>query len=380
MKFNVKQKEGRTLIALIITIIVMIILVAVTVTLAMQGNLFGTAREAGEGTKEQVDKETLQGAIVGALDVEMQIIDVEKLKSNLSDWNIDGEGEGPFICTSLKGNQFTVGIDGTIKEDIDISKLPENNLVRMYSENRLRQGDYVRYTPDVVTQSYNPDGGQGVGALTGSTTAQTITQEELNWRVLGFDNVSNKLLLISGAPTDTTLSFGRYVGYNNYISIINEVCNKFYSSNIGVARSINMNDIDTYLDGKNFNKEEYNGGSSNPGGYGYTKEFTDIYNPEQWDGKWSGALISTNYYYDINNVVTDETKKEILQGKNQDSLYNYSIANRYVIVNEDSANWDLGFFMGGYVFAGLTGICSSGGERPRSADSFTKMLKTCCCS
>ena len=379
MRINVKQKEGITLIALIITIIVMIILVGVTITVAMQGQLFDTAREAGKGTEEQGDRETLQGAIVGALDVEKKVLDRGKLESNLPGWKISEEA--PFICKSSKGNEFTVGIDGTIKEEIDISKLPENNLVRMYSENRLKQGDYVRYTPDVVTQSYDPDKGQGVGALTGYTTsAQSISQEELNWRVLGYDNVSNKVLLISGAPTDTTLTFGRYVGYNNYISIINEVCNKFYSSSIGEARCINMNDIDTYLDGKNFKKEEYNGGSSNPGGYGYTKEFTNIYNPEQWDGKWSGSLTSTQYYYDINTVVTDETKKEILQGKSQDLSYNYGIANRCVIVSESSVNWDLNFFMGGYVFAGLAGVCSSAGEKPRSANDYRKMFKTRCCS
>lgn len=31
-----------------------------------------------------------------------------------------------------------------------------------------------------------------------------------------------------------------------------------------------------------------------------------------------------------------------MQGKSQDLSYNYSIANRYVIVSESSVNWNLG--------------------------------------
>lgn len=345
----IKSNKAITLIALVITIIVMIILVGVTVTLAMKGNLFGTARQATKDTQVQTDKETLQVAIVDAFNVKTRILDKEKLGDNLRDWLIDGEG--PFICISSNKNEFTVGIDGTIMEEIDISKLPENNLVRMYAEKRLKQGDYVSYTPDTVTESYDPDKGQGAGSLTGASRTQSISQEELNWRVLGYDEVSKKILLISGAPTNTALSFSRYIGYNNYENIINEVCNKLYSKKgIGTARSINMNDIDTYLGGDNFNKAEFNGGSSNPGGYGYSKDFTNIYNPEQWDGKWSGTLTSTNYYYAINDVISDLTKKEILQGKNENALYSYSISSKYTMVNDTTVSWDLGLFYGRLCF------------------------------
>ena len=41
-----RKNDGITLIALVITIIVMLILVGVTVSVAMQGGLFGKAREA----------------------------------------------------------------------------------------------------------------------------------------------------------------------------------------------------------------------------------------------------------------------------------------------------------------------------------------------
>ncbi len=52
-----KNQKGITLIALIITIIVMLILVGVTVTVALNGGLFKTAKQAAEGTELERDKE-----------------------------------------------------------------------------------------------------------------------------------------------------------------------------------------------------------------------------------------------------------------------------------------------------------------------------------
>ena len=63
---NVKNtNHGITLIALIITIIVMLILVAVTITMAVDGGLFGQAASAGTETNEAVkaEQELGRGAI-----------------------------------------------------------------------------------------------------------------------------------------------------------------------------------------------------------------------------------------------------------------------------------------------------------------------------
>jgi len=52
-----KNNQGITLIALVITIIVMLILVAVTITIAVNGGLFNYAQEAGRKTNEAKDLE-----------------------------------------------------------------------------------------------------------------------------------------------------------------------------------------------------------------------------------------------------------------------------------------------------------------------------------
>ena len=52
-----KGQKGITLVALIITIIVMIILVGVSVTIALNGGLFTTAKDAANNTQAAVDSE-----------------------------------------------------------------------------------------------------------------------------------------------------------------------------------------------------------------------------------------------------------------------------------------------------------------------------------
>ena len=51
------SQKGITLIALVITIIVMLILVGVTITMALNGNLFNYAKDATKRTNEAVQGE-----------------------------------------------------------------------------------------------------------------------------------------------------------------------------------------------------------------------------------------------------------------------------------------------------------------------------------
>jgi len=74
MKEKLKYKKGITLIALIITIIVMIILVAVSVTVALNGGLFTTAKIATGKTELEKDKELLMAVAVGALGEDGKVV------------------------------------------------------------------------------------------------------------------------------------------------------------------------------------------------------------------------------------------------------------------------------------------------------------------
>lgn len=56
-----RTEKGITLIALVITIIVMLILVAVTITMAVNGGLFGYAKNAAVGTNQAMQQEQTVG-------------------------------------------------------------------------------------------------------------------------------------------------------------------------------------------------------------------------------------------------------------------------------------------------------------------------------
>ena len=104
-----KQSKGITLIALIITIIVMMILVAVSVTVALDGGLFGTAKKAASETGLKAEEEMLFSAVVGAIGTDAKV-DFSKIKLP------DGFTGKNGTYTSSKGNTFVVSENGEITE------------------------------------------------------------------------------------------------------------------------------------------------------------------------------------------------------------------------------------------------------------------------
>lgn len=348
----------------------MLILVAVTVTLANEkGGLFEKAREAAKGTEMAKEKEELTVAITTAHNAKTGVINKEKLKNALgTEWTVDGEEGGPYTVTSPKGNIYNVATNGTIAEK---NKTSGTTLADMYcgdenctDEAHLHKGDYVNYTP-TTAQAYAPDKGEGIGKYTGYTSGeseQSIPQERLNWRVLGKDTNGN-ILLISGAPTGATLDFYGYVGYNNYEDVLNDTCNALYS-NTGLgatARSITMDDIDTYLGGSNYDKTTYGGGSNSPGGYGYQNEnainSAFKYNKETKTLTRESCIIpakeltSNAYQNTATSYRIGAKNREILLGKSE--TFYFWVASRAVNITRDEVQW-----CGGY--ADMNGVDVSG--------------------
>ena len=63
-----KSQKGITLVALIITIIVMLILVAVSVAILIESDLLGTAKDAGQKYRSNMDSE--EGMSINDIKVE----------------------------------------------------------------------------------------------------------------------------------------------------------------------------------------------------------------------------------------------------------------------------------------------------------------------
>ncbi len=357
----------------------MLILVGVTVTVAINGGLFEKSKEAAKGTEIGREKEELTSAITTAYDEATGKVDKAKLKEALgTGWSVDGEEGGPYTVKSPKQNTYKVAVDGTITEKKTIPA--GTKLAEIYcddenctEETHLHKGDYVSYTP-TTAQEYKPDGDKA-GTYTGYTkSVQSIKQEGLNWRVLGQDDKGN-ILLISGAPTITALSFKGYVGYNNYETVLKDTCKALYSNtDLGAkASSLTMDDIDTYLGGTNYDKTTFGGGSSSKGGYGYqnANEITSKFTYNKDTNTLTKAdttipaksLTSDAYNYSIEDTITDSKNKEILQGTNSAKPYHYWVASRSVYVVSYGAYWCVDCVYYGAVDAHGY-LCDSGGLEP----------------
>ena len=347
----------------------MLILVGVTVTVAVNGGLFEKSKEAAKGTEIEREKEELTAAIATAYDEATGKVDKAKLKEALgTGWSVDGEKGGPYTVKSPKQNTYKVAVDGTITEKKTIPA--GTKLAAIYcddenctEETHLHKGDYVNYTPKTEKTVYAPDKGKGKGTYTGYTkgdSEQSISQENLNWRVLGKEG--DHILLISGSPTNTGLGFEGHVGYNNYETVLNDTCEVLYSNTElrAKARSITMEDIDKYLNGSNYNKKTFSGGSSESGGYGYQNE-NAISSKFKYDKKTNTLtkqdctisakdLTSNVYYYIATSDLIGAKNREILLGKEENTYYNW-VASRGISVGNAGVVWCLADVEGGYVEA-----------------------------
>ena len=82
---------------------------------------------------------------------------------------------------------------------------------------QLSVGQYVKYTPSGGSTSYS-----STQAHNGNGN-QTISRENLNWRVL---SVSGNTVKIISDATNKTLLYKGVEGYNNAVKDLNDMCEK----------------------------------------------------------------------------------------------------------------------------------------------------------
>ena len=299
----------------------MLILVGVTVTVAINGGLFEKSKEAAKGTEIEREKEELTSAIATAYNVETGKVDKTKLKDALgTGWSVDGEEGGQYTVKSPKQNTYKVAVDGTITEKKTIpagTKLAEIYCddEKCTEETHLHKGDYVKYKPTTVAQPYAPDKGEGIGkytGYTGGTAEQSIPQFE---------------------------------------TVLKNTCEVLYSNTeLGAtARSITMDDIDTYLGGSKYKKEEFGGGISKSGGYGY-QNVSAIISKFKYDKEANTLtkedctipakdLTNDVYHYYATTGLIGTKNREILFGKEYEKTYYNWVASRAVYVDSGDAYW-----------------------------------------
>ena len=286
-EINLKNKKGITLIALIITIIVLLILAAVSIaTLTGQNGILTRANDTKTNTEIAEEKEKVELSTTGALakDNGNKIIErylEYELNSYIgqrnTDYKLEKEGEN-FIVTYIKNNRSYI-------------IYPNGEVVEEKNREGIKVGDYINYMPDKNMEGYNAN--KLNQDLTGSgNNTDTIIQDKLNWQVLRI--YKDGSIDIVGSPTSQTIYFNGANGYNNGVTIMNDICKTLYSKGNIKARSIKYEDIDEWLtdDGKKIknNYSDYENGPT----YGHTQTYmSQRYYPNLYSQE-IGSKIDSN--------------------------------------------------------------------------------------
>ena len=285
---EIKVKEnGITLIALVITIIVLLILAAVSIaTLTGQNGILTRANDAKIETEIADEKEKIELSATGALAKNNGSTIIEKyLEDELNSYigqrdvgyELEKEGDN-FIVTYKKSNRNYI-------------IYPNGEVIEEKQREGIKVGDYINYSPDENIEGY--DSNKLNQDLTGSeNNISTIIQDKLDWQVLRIYKDGSIDLI--GSPTSQTIYFNGANGYNNGVTIMNDICETLYSKGNIKARSIKYEDIEAWLtsSGKSArnNYSEYENGPT----YGHTQTYmSQRYYPNLYSQE-IGSKIDSN--------------------------------------------------------------------------------------
>ena len=207
MKKYIGRKQGITLIALVITIIILLILAGITISALTNQGLLKNAKEATNRT-ENAQKE------------EQELL-----------------------------NQYEDELNNYLSKN----DKKEEKLIDKINDGTIKIGDYIKYTPDTASTTEIL---QELNTYSGSdkNTTSTLTQENLNWRVL--DVKDGQVRLISEVPTTSTITLSGYNGYNNAVKLIDDTCNTLYSNSklASKVQNLKIEDIQDKMIEKDYSK------------------------------------------------------------------------------------------------------------------------------
>ena len=198
MKKVLKNTNGITLVALVITIIILLILATISIQSLTNTGLFEKAKEAKEKTKNATEN---QVKILNEYEDEL--------------------------------NKYVSGTTQT-------QKLAD----------KVKVGDYVTYTPNALDSNAVATLKSNLNTYSGksdSTINSEIKRDDLKWRVLDVQN--GQVRLISEAPTTSKIELYGYNGYNNAVKLIDDACSTLYTNKklASKVQNLKIEDITKYM-------------------------------------------------------------------------------------------------------------------------------------
>lgn len=144
MKLNLKERKGITLIALVITIIVLLILAGIGIaTLTGQNGILTQAQNAKTTTENKSAEEKVKLAIMAAR-ADDGTLTVEKLKTELANYEGTVEGDTFSVTAKVDGKTFTVDEKGNVElEGSESVKIKPGTVVSLTSIKGTTEEFYV---------------------------------------------------------------------------------------------------------------------------------------------------------------------------------------------------------------------------------------------
>ena len=243
MKGIKNQKRGISLIVLVITIIVMIILASAIILSLRSSGIIGRANEAK--TKSDAATKREAAAIKLAeyeLGVQMGDIDGGAISANdyvKAELEKDGIDTSDMVVTA--GGEIQVGlsevavalveagakIGDTVTGYVLSTATTAKTVSTDGSENTCDPEDYVETDP---------------------IPASLTRDESITWKYFGIDENGEALIVGSVTSTTPKITLGGKGGYLNGPSTLKTICETMYSSEMGSARSITIEDVTRVLE------------------------------------------------------------------------------------------------------------------------------------
>ncbi len=231
--------NGITLIALIITVIVMLILVGVTITVALNGGLFTTAKDAATNTIKASEKERLIEIAVASYNVsEGKITSADDLASKIeSSLGLKKDEE-----KSTETKLVIKGKDTFWQIDLTTAEVKEKNIITGVAYKVLDGGAYVIITSEDKVIIKYPDGKieyeEEVGMI--------VSNETVDWDSLGVTKMEEL--------TEQEIQEFKEVGLDNFPPTMEEVKN--HRRFLYVDNELNMYIDEEFLAPISINEED----------------------------------------------------------------------------------------------------------------------------
>ena len=336
-KRNKSSIHGITLIALVITIIVLLILAGVTIsTLTGENGILTKATSSKESTTQGnandriklISNEWLIEKNTGTRDIETFLED-KVISNEIDSWTDNQDGTYDI---EVDGYYGTINEDGKVIEQAQ----------KIVERTGLNVGDYINYTPDENTTGYSKD--KLTSTYTGSSdNSSDLTQDTLKWQILRI--YKNGRMDLIGSTTNQNVYFQRATGYNNGVTVMNDICKELYSKNTkGItARSVKLEDMESWLteSGKTA-RGNYSAYTDGPK-YGHTQTYvTNRYYPNLYaqaiGGKIDSGAIEGIDVEEGNKTGLTESQEGTASGSTQAST-NITVTQTYYDIPINSTNY-----------------------------------------